>query len=115
MKTYAQPFAYLALVLLMACSSLGVAPAQTFNQKLAYSYGVHTAVLQATTNAVQAGKLSSADATQVLNMADQSKVLLDGATSLSSAGDTTGAINKLGLATAALTALQTFLNTHGSK
>jgi hypothetical protein len=115
MKLHARPFAYLALVFLTACASLGIAPAQTFNQKLAYSYGVHTAVLQATTQAVQTGALSSADASQILNMADQSKVLLDAATSLSAAGDTTGATNKLALASAALTALQTFLNAHGSK
>ncbi len=115
MKNHAQPLAYLALVFLTACASLGIAPAQSFHQKLAYSYGIHTAVLQAATQAVQTGKLSSAEATQILDMADQSKVLLDTAGSLSLAGDVAGANNRLALASAALSALQTFLNTHGSK
>jgi hypothetical protein len=99
--------------LIAGCSSLGLAPAQSLNQKIAYAVGQHTAVLQATTTAVQSGALSSTDAEQVLKMADQSKTILDAAVSLSASGDVTGATNKLALATAALTALQTFLNAHG--
>ena len=102
-----------ALLLLTACASLGLAPAQTLNQKIAYAYGTHTAVLQATTASVSAGKLSSTDASQVLKLADASRTLLDAATSLAATGDTVGANNKLALATTALTALQTFLNAHG--
>lgn len=103
----------LLVLLLIGCASLGLQPAQTLNQKIAYAYGTHKAVLEATTASVTAGKLSSADATQVLKLADDSRVLLDAATSLAATGDTTGATNKLALATAALTALQTFINAHG--
>lgn len=100
------------LVLLAGCAQLGLAPAQTLSQKIAYAYGTHTAVLQATTAAVTAGTLSSSDATSVLKMADGSQALLDSARALAAAGDVNGATNKLALATAALTALQQYLNAH---
>jgi hypothetical protein len=102
------------LLLLSACTALGLQPAQTFNQKLAYAYGTHTAVLQAATMDVKAGTLKSADAQQILQLSDQAKTILDSATALAASGDTTGATNKLALATAALTALQTYLNTHAT-
>jgi hypothetical protein len=110
-------FAALSCILfaLSACAQLGLAPAQSFNQKLAYAYGVHTSVLQATTAGVGSGSLSSEDATKVLAMADQSKVLLDSAASLSIAGNATGANNNLALAVSALSALQQFLNAHEQK
>ncbi len=107
--------AFVLLVLLSACSSLGLAPAQTFNQKLAYAYGTHTAVMQAAASSVQEGSLSGDDATQVLKMADESKVILDSARGLYASGDATGANNKLALALAALTATQTYLKSHGGK
>lgn len=113
MRPIALRLSPLLFLLLVGCATLGLAPAQTLNQKIAYAYGTHTAVLQATTGAVAAGKLSSADATQVLKLADDSRVLLDAATSLEASGDTAGATSKLALATTALTALQTFLNAHG--
>jgi hypothetical protein len=106
--------AYLPLLLLIAtaCAQLGIAPAQTFNQKLAYAIGVHTAILQATTNSVTSGNLSSSDATAVLKQADTAKTVLDAAAAANAAGDLTGANNKLALATATLTAIQSYLNTH---
>lgn len=105
----------LFLILLSGCASLGVAPAQTFNQKVAYAIGVHSAVLQATTNAVTNGQMSSADASAVLTQADNANVFLQAAVAANVSGDATTATNKLTLATAALTALQTYLNAHGSK
>lgn len=113
MRPFALRLSPLLVLFLVGCASLGLAPAQTLNQKIAYAYGTHKAVLEATTASVAAGKISSTDATQVLKLADDSGVLLDAATSLAASGDTTGAANKLALATAALTALQTFLNSHG--
>jgi len=109
---------FLVLVLLSAallngCASLGVTPAQTFDQKVAYAIGVHTAVLQASTNAVTAGSMSSSDAQSVLSQADNAKAILDAAIAANSAGDLTGATNKLAIASAALAALQSYLNSHG--
>jgi acetylglutamate kinase len=102
-------------MLIAGCASLGVAPAETFNQKVAYAIGVHTAVLEATTKGVTAGTISSVDAEAILKQADDSKILIDSAVALSASGDATGATNKLAIATAALSALQTYLASHGGK
>lgn len=113
MRTVKLSFPFVLLLMLSACASLGMQPAQTFNQKLAYAIGIHTAVLQATTAAVNAHTLSSSDAQAVLTQADNARTLLDAAAAANTAGDITGATNKLQIATAALTALQSYLNTHG--
>jgi hypothetical protein len=105
----------LLLSLLASCALTGTATPQTFNQKLAYAYGLHTAVLQATTTAVTAGTLSSANATKVLAKADDAKAVLDAANSAYAAGDAAGANSKLAIATAALSAIQAYLNSHPTK
>lgn len=103
----------LVILLLTGCAQLGLAPAQTFDQKLAYAYGTHTAVVQAAAGAVTSKALSKDDGTKVLALADQSRALLDAA---KIAGDPTEAGNKLLLATAILTQLQAYLQSHpGSK
>ena len=94
------------------CTALGVAQAQTFNEKLAYAYGVHTAVLQASTSAVTAGQLSSADATKVLTDSDYAKSVLDAAAAAYTAGDAAGANSKLAIATSLLSAVQAYLQSH---
>lgn len=96
-------------VLLSACSQLGLAPADSFDKKLAYAYGTHTAVLQSATSAVVHKDITPDDGKQVLKLADESRGLLDAAKDLSVTGDLTGAGNKLVLATAILTQLQTYL------
>jgi hypothetical protein len=103
------------LTVLAACAATGLTPASSFAQNLAYAYAEHTAVLQATTNAVNSGALSSADAQAVLTQADTAKAALDAAVAFNTAGDLTDANTKLALGTAALTALQTYLNTHQGK
>ena len=105
---------YFLLVLVCAagCAQLGLAPAQTFDQKLAYAYGVHTAVLNATTSALNAKTLKSTDAEQVQTLAGQSRQLLDAAKSASSVGDITTANGKLLLGTQILEQLQTYLRSH---
>lgn len=100
-----------AVLFISACASAGLAPAQTFNEKLAYGYGVDTSILQATTKAVMAGNLSSSDAQKVLVDSDNAKHMLDAAAALA-ATDKAGANSKLALALAALTAVQDYMNTH---
>jgi hypothetical protein len=107
-------WALMALAMI-ACSSLGLAPAQTFEQKLAYAYGTHTAVLETAATATRAGTLSQAEAKAVLAMADQSRSLLDSARAVYAANDQAGANSKLTLAVGILTQLQTFLNARGIK
>jgi hypothetical protein len=71
-------------------------------------------VLQATTSAVTAGTLSTADAEAVLKQADTAKVVLDTAQAANAAGDAAGANSKLAIALTTLTALQDYLRSHGS-
>lgn len=99
---------------LQSCKSFGDQAPQTFNQRLAYAIGVHTSILQASAAAVSAGTLSSTDAQAVLTQADTAKTVLDAAKVASAAGDALGADNKLAAALTVLTALQTYLNTHGA-
>lgn len=102
-------------LVLTGCAGLATEPAQTFTQKLAYAVGVHTAVLQATTSAVEAGTLGSSDAQSLLVQADQARLVLDAAKAANDAGDTAGANSKLAIALSGLTALQEYLRSHGSK
>lgn len=106
---YPRLAAIFLFVLLSACAQLGLAPADTLDKKLAYAYGTHTAVLQSATSAVIHKDITPDDGKQVLKLADESRTLLDAAQSLSASGDLTGANNKLVLATAILTQLQTYL------
>jgi hypothetical protein len=109
-------YAYALLAILIAgCASLGTEPAQTFSQKLAYGYATHTAVLQATTSALTAGTISSADAESILKQADTARAGLDAAKQAHDAGDISGGDSKLAIALTGLQALQDYLRAHGAK
>ena len=99
----------LILAFLAACAELGLAPAQTFDQKLAYAYGTHTAVIQTATQALTDKTITSTDARQVLKLADESRTLLDAARAASGAGDPSTAEGRLTLAAQILTQLQAYL------
>lgn len=101
------------LLLLASCAQLGLSTPKGFDQQLANAYGIHTAVISATTTALNAGSLSSADAIQVQTIATTSRTLLDTAKAAETAGDTAGAQKNLVLATSALQALQAYLKAHG--
>jgi hypothetical protein len=94
--------------LLSACASLGLAPAKSLADRLAYGYSTLSAVQFAAANATNAGELSKSDAEAVLKLADQSRLLLDGARALL-ATDPDGAATKLDLAVAILTQIQAHL------
>lgn len=98
----------IALVLVQACSSLGLPTAQTFNERLAVGYGTVTQVRQTATQLVVAKKLGSADAQNVQTQADNARAGLDIARDLSKS-DLPAANNRLQMATQVLTALQSYL------
>jgi hypothetical protein len=104
----------LILFLLCSCAQLGIAPAQSFDQKLAYAEQVDTAVLTASTSAVRAQQISSDDHQKVITVADQAKALIDSARPLSTT-DPTAANAKLALATSVLQQLQNYLNSRKRK
>lgn len=97
------------VLLLAGCAALGITQPQTFEQKLAYAYGTHSAVQQGATQALADKTLSSTDAMQVLKLADESRALLDAARAAAKIGDPTTANGKLVLATQILVQLQTYL------
>ena len=97
------------LLLLSSCASLGIAPAESLDQKIAYAQGTDTAVLTASTAALRAGQITADDHEHVIKMAEEVKSILDSAKILSSTEPAVAA-NKLQLATAVLTQLQTYLN-----
>lgn len=98
----------LLCALLTACASLGLAPAKTLSDRLAYGYSTLSAVQYAAATATTAGELSYSDAEDVLKLADQSRVLLDGAKAVL-ATDPEAAATKLSLAVAILTQLQSYM------
>lgn len=109
------PLSLTLVLLLCSCAQFGLTTPQGFDQQLANAFGVHTAVVSATTTALTAGSISSSDAEHVQTIANTSRTLLDTARAAEAAGDTAGAQKNLVLALSALQALQTYLNTHGSK
>lgn len=107
-------FLPLACLFLVACGALGLATPKGFDQQLANAYGIHTAVVSATTTALTAGSITSQDAQTMQGMEQNARTLLDSAKAAETAGNTAGAQQNLALAISALTALQSYLNNHGS-
>lgn len=100
------------VVLMLGCAQLGLQPAQTFDQKLAYAYGIHTAVLDTASGELSTRQLTAKDGDNILRLADQARTLLDSAKVLS-VTDVASATGKLTLATSILTELQTYLRSKG--
>lgn len=125
MRIYVVP----ALVLSFAigCAALGLQTADTFNQKLAYSYGQVTAARKGATSVIAAScptpeslqtaacKSAVADGTHVQGMADEARKGLDLAKTYAAAGNLAQANVQLQLESAALTALSTYLAAKGVK
>lgn len=105
--------AFIAITL-QACTSLGLIPAQTLDQKLAYGYAGVTTALNTIATATTAGQLTSAQATHANDLVLQVKSILDDARGLES-NNATVAQNDLTLALSSLTAVQTYLTSAGVK
>lgn len=106
---YLLPFLFAAL---MGCSSLSLAPATSFEEKLAYAYSLDTSLRLSASSALQAGAIKVDDAQTVLSITDQARAALDAARV---AGDPSTAASKLALATSLLTQLQQYLLSKGVK
>lgn len=117
MKQFRNCFAgFLALcMLLTACAQLGLTPAETFDQKLAYGYSTVAAVRTSSADALNAGKITVPDAQRALVVTDTARAALDAAGDANRAGDASTAIGKLTLATALLTQFQQYLQSKGVK
>lgn len=107
-----RPYLFLATLLLTACASLGLAPADTLDARIHYGYGTYTAVNAATAASKTAGTISKEDAEAVLKLTDNARVFLDSASTLENV-DAAAAGDKLALATSVLLEVQKYINAHG--
>lgn len=103
--------AYFALLLLAGCAQLGLAPASSFDERLAYAVSQNAAVRQAAAKSLDAGEIQLQDAQFVLKTTDEARTLLDAARVASSTGDVSTAEGRLSLAVNVLTQVQTYLRT----
>lgn len=95
---------------ILACSQLGLAPAENLEQKIAYAYGTNTGVRNAAASALENGRLGKSEAVAVLEITNQVRSLLDASKAALGAGDVATAEGRLTLAVSLLTALQSRLN-----
>lgn len=97
------------------CAQLGLATAKSFDERLAYAYGVNTAVREASTSALNAKTIASTDMEHVLKLTDEARGILDAARVASRVGDLQTAEARLLLATNILAELQAYLRNRGVK
>jgi hypothetical protein len=107
--------AYLCFLILTGCASIGLQPAQTFDERLAYAVSQNAAVRQSAANSLDAGEIQIDDAKFVLKTTDEARALLDAAKVASGAGDVSTAEGRLGVAVSVLSQLQNYLRTRSQK
>lgn len=97
------------LLILTACASLGLAPASTFEERLAYAVSQNAAVRETAAVSLERNELAMEDARRVLKITDEVRTALDAARLAAGAGDVSTAEGRLQLATSILVNLQAFL------
>lgn len=101
---------FLCLALALgACASLGLAPASSFEDKLAYAVTQNAAVRTAAASSLDHGDIAVEDAKAVMKITDEVRGLIDAARVASGAGDLSTAEARLSLATQILVKLQAHL------
>jgi len=98
-------------VVLAGCSSLGLTPATSPSQGLAYSYGTVAAIRSSAAAALTAGTITTAQGQQVLDLTDKARAALDAGelVAVSAPTNTTGIVGYLTTATELLTQAQALL------
>lgn len=97
------------LLILTACASIGLAPASSFEERLAYAVSQNAAVRNTAAVSLERNELSLEDAQRVLKITDEVRTALDAARLAAGTGDTSTAEGRLQLATSILVNLQAFL------
>jgi hypothetical protein len=108
MKLVKSMFLASLVMMLAACQSLGIPAADTFNKKVYTGYATVVTVANTATTLLNAGKLSNADAQNVLEQATNAKTALDIAKSVHETTPDLGDA-KLVAALQILTALQQYV------
>lgn len=104
-----KPLLPLFLLLLAGCAQLGLEPAQTFEDRLAYAVSQNAAVRIASARSLDAGDITADDMQSVMKINDEVRTILDAAKVAAGAGDLSSAESRLALATALLVKLQDHL------
>lgn len=102
-------FAPALFLLLVGCASLGLAPASSFDERLAYAVSQNAAVRQAAAASLRARDIDVETAQSVLKITDEARSLIDGARLAAGAGDISTAEGRLSLAVTVLQKLQAHL------
>jgi hypothetical protein len=97
------------LFLLTACASLGLAPASSFDERLAYAVSQNAAVRETAAVSLERKEISVDDARRVLKITDEVRTALDAARLAAGSGDVSTAEGRLQLATSILINLQAYL------
>lgn len=97
------------LLLLAACASLGLAPASSFEERLAYAVSQNAAVRETAAVSLERNEITLGDAQSVLKITDEVRTALDAARLAAGSGDVSTAEGRLQLATSILVNLQTYL------
>lgn len=107
------PLLFLIVFLLAACAQLGIAPADTFNKKVAAAAASVQTIYDAGYAAYQADKITTEQASNLVDALNGVLATLSAAEKLHAA-DPKGAETKLSAALQILTALNQYLITHQS-
>jgi hypothetical protein len=99
------------LFILTACASLGLAPASSFEERLAYAVSQNAAVRETAAVSLERNEIALEDARRVLKITDEVRTALDAARLAAGAGDVSTAEGRLQLATSILINLQAYLRT----
>lgn len=97
------------LLILTACASLGLAPASSFEERLAYAVSQNAAVRETAAVSLERNEISLGDAQSVLKITDEVRTALDAARLAAGSGDVSTAEGRLQLATSILVNLQAYL------
>lgn len=109
LRKFSVPIFAVAVLLISACAQLGLAPASTFEERLAYAVSQNAAVRQTAAVSLENGEIALDDAQRVLKLTDQVREGLDAARFAAGAGDVSTAEGRLQLATSILVELQSYL------
>lgn len=118
MKYQIRSLRYLWLVAVLAlagCASLGLPQAQTVQERLTYAHSSVNSLVAASISSLDAHAISSDDAAYVRKVATDTRTLLNAAELAMSAGDSSTAEGRLGLAEGVLRQLRAYLAQKGVK
>jgi len=102
--------ASLLVFFMLGCSSVGLAPAQNMEQRIAYAYATNFGLRNSAATALNGGRIEAKEAGAALEITNQARTLLDAARMANGVGDTKTAEARLVLALSVLQALQNRLN-----